>query len=154
MSAPAPPPPPEIAFAERFSAPVAFAWCAVPTLLGLALAVAAQLGYLLPRFGTGSSDLNRMVALGLHLERPYQASAVAAAVGDSVTVEGIDAGIVASNAPSGWTVENIGINGCDRAEVNVILPRVLRAKPRAVIFVLRPLSIAAPPPISGDGAYA
>lgn len=153
MSAPTPPPPPDIAIASRLSAPAAFAWCAVPSLLGLALAVVLQLGFMLPKFGTGSSDLNRMIELGRHLGSPYR-TPTAVAVGDSVTVEGIDASVVAANAPAGWTIENLGINGCDRAEVNVILPRVLGAKPRAVIFVLRPLSIAEPPPLSGDGAYA
>lgn len=153
MSAPAPPPAPEIPYARRFSTPGCFAWCFAPSLVGLALAMMFQLWFMLPRFGTGSSDLNRMVALGQHVRSTFPPNS-AIALGDSVTVEGIDASIVRSAAPSGWHVENAGINGCDRAEVAVILPAVLAAKPRALILVLRPLSIARPPPISGDGAFA
>lgn len=155
MSAPAPPPPHQIEFAPRLSAPAAFSFAFLPVVAGLGAAAVIHFSVVLPRLGVGSSDLNRMVALGHHLESPAPAGTrTAFAVGDSVTVEGIDADIVKANAPPGWTIENIGINGCDRAEVKVILPKIMAAKPAAVIFVLRPLSITEPPPIAVDGAYA
>lgn len=136
------------------SAPAAFAFCFAPLVIGLAVAVGVHLKVVLPRFGTGSGDLNRMVELGERLDAPMNDVPTAVFVGDSVTVEGIDASLVAKAAPAGWRVFNLGINGCDRAELVVIMPKVAAAKPAAVCIVLRPLSIAEPPPVEADGAYA
>lgn len=134
--------------------PRAFVFCVVPVLVGLAVAVALQLGVILPRVGTGSPDLNRMMAVGKLLNTSLSEEPTLVFVGDSVTVEGIDAGIVKAGAPAGWRVLNLGINGCDRAELDVILPKVAAAKPRAVCIVLRPLSIAYPPDVEVDSSYA
>lgn len=136
------------------SAPAAFAFCFAPLVIGLALAVGFHLKVVLPRFGTGSSDLNRMVELGKRLDTPLTDAPTAVFVGDSVTVEGIDAALVTKAAPAGWRIMNFGINGCDRAELDVIMPKVAKAKPAAVCIVLRPLSIAEPPSVETDGAYA
>ncbi|MCX5690457.1 MAG: hypothetical protein NTV94_11855, partial [Planctomycetota bacterium] len=95
MSSAAPPPAQIIPLARTMSAPAAFAFCFVPVVIGLALAVAFHLKVVLPRFGTGSSDLNRMVELGKRLDAPLSDVPTAVFVGDSVTVEGIDAALVA-----------------------------------------------------------
>ena len=154
MTSAAPPPAQIIPFARTMSAPAAFAFCFAPLVIGLALAVGFHLKVVLPRFGTGSSDLNRMVELGKRLDSPLSDTPTTVFVGDSVTVEGIDASLVAKAAPAGWRVLNFGINGCDRAELDVILPKVAKARPAAVCIVLRPLSIAEPPWVEADGAHA
>lgn len=154
MSAPAPPPARVIPFAATLSPMSAFAHCFIPTLIGLGLALAIHLGVILPRFGTGSTDLNRMVDLGRRLDARLDDVPTLAFIGDSVTVEGIDAREVAKAAPAGWRVLNLGINGCDRAELDVIVPKLAKAAPKAVCIVLRSLSIAQPPDVEVDGAYA
>ncbi|MBX3410516.1 MAG: hypothetical protein KF859_11595 [Phycisphaeraceae bacterium] len=143
----------EIPWAKGMKPWAAFAWVVCPLVVGLALGVALLMYVVLPRFGAGSTDLNRMIALGKHLDSGYQRAAVVF-VGDSVTVEGIDAGVVKQHAPEGWHVENLGINGCDRAEVELILPKIVAAGPQAVVLVLRPLSIGQPPPPGIDSANA
>jgi hypothetical protein len=153
MSAPETPIIKEIAWTKGLSPWAAFAWVLGPLVVGLGLAVALLIYGVLPRFGAGSTDLNRMIAMGSHLDAGYGAPAVVF-VGDSVTVEGIDAGVVKRHAPDGWSVENLGINGCDRAEVDLILPKIVAAGPQAVVLVLRPLSIGEPPPPGIDSANA
>ncbi|MBS0195814.1 MAG: hypothetical protein JSR77_03565 [Planctomycetes bacterium] len=154
MSAPSPPSPSEIPFAKDYSPTKAFAHCFLPVVVGLAVALGVHMRFVLPRLGTGSPDLNRMIQMGHRLDTPLSDAPTLVFVGDSVTVEGIDASIVAKNAPSGWRVFNFGINGCDRAELDVVLPKVADAKPRAVCIVLRALSIGRPPDVEVDGAYA
>ncbi len=153
MSAPETPIIKEIAWTKGLSPWAAFAWVLGPLVVGFGLAVALLIYGVLPRFGAGSTDLNRMIAMGSHLDAGYGAPAVVF-VGDSVTVEGIDAGVVKRHAPDGWSVENLGINGCDRAEVDLILPKIVAAGPQAVVLVLRPLSIGEPPPPGIDSANA
>lgn len=154
MSAPAPPHPQEIPFARSYSSAKAFAFCFIPVFLGLAAAVTFHLFVVLPAFGTGSSDLNRMVEVGRLLDKGLSDQPTLVFIGDSVTVEGIDSKLVEQAGPPNLRVLNLGINGCDRAELMVIGPKIAKAKPAAVCIVLRALSIANPPPVSVDGAYA
>jgi hypothetical protein len=51
------------AWAESKGAWRTFLFWAIPTLVGLAFSAAFQLGFLLPKFGTGSSDLDRCIEL-------------------------------------------------------------------------------------------
>ncbi len=154
MSAPSPPPPEDIPFAERLGSPKTFAYWVIPTVLGLLAAVVFHLLVVMPRFGTGSPDLDRMIAIGQLLDSPLNSEPTLVCVGDSTTVEGIDASIIAQAAPKGWRVLNLGINGGDRAELNVIIPKVAAAKPKAVCLVLRPAHIGDPPDVEVDSSYA
>lgn len=113
-----------------------------------------HLAFVLPAFGTGSNDLNRMIEIGRLLDKGLSDKPTLVFIGDSVTVEGIDSDLVAKDGPAGLRVLNLGINGCDRAELMVIGPKIAQAKPTAVCIVLRALSIANPPPVEVDGAYA
>ncbi len=132
----------------------AFLFCFIPVVLGLGAALGVHLKVLMPRFGTGNVDLNRMIEVGHRLDTPLSDKPSLVFIGDSVTVEGIDSTIVAKNSPAGWRVFNFGINGCDRAELDVIVPKVVKSQPKAICIVLRPLSIAMPPDVEVDGAYA
>ncbi len=123
-------------------------------MLGLAAAVAFQLFVVMPRLGTGSPDLDRMVAIGRFLDTPLNTQPTLVCIGDSNTVEGIDASIIAQHAPKEWRVLNLGINGGDRAELNVIIPKVAAAKPRAVCIILRSGHIGNPPDVEVDSSYA
>jgi len=131
-----------------------FAFCALPAVIGLLAAIAIHMGLVLPAVGTGSPDLNRMIALGVRLDTPLDEEPTLVFLGDSLTVEGIDAETVREAAPPGWRVFNFAINGGDRAELDIIIPKVAKAKPAAVCMILRPLSIAYPPDVGVDGAYA
>jgi lysophospholipase L1-like esterase len=154
MSAPATPVPPPIPVAQGLSPAKAFAFCFVPVAAGVGLAVAFHLFVVLGWLGTGSPDLNRMVALGERLDEPSPTEPTLVFIGDSVTVEGIDASIVARATGGAWQALNFGLNGADRAELDVIVPKVARHKPTAVCIVMRPLSIAEPPAVNLDGAHA
>ncbi|MEI7658018.1 MAG: hypothetical protein WCK33_08140 [Phycisphaerae bacterium] len=154
MSAPAPHAHAPIPFAQGLSPAKAFAFCFLPTAAGLGLAVAFHLFVVLRVLGTGSPDLNRMVALGLRLDEPPPKEPTLVFIGDSVTVEGIDASTVAKATGGAWKVLNFGLNGADRAELDVIVPKVATMKPAATCIVMRPLSIAMPPAINIEGAHA
>lgn len=154
MSAPPPPPFAEIPFARRLGPWRAFAFCAIPTLLGLTAAAAAHFFVVLPTLKLGSTGLDRVVALASHLRESPPDTPRLVFVGDSVTVEGIDASLVERAAPPGWKVENLGINGCDRPHVAVILPTVLASKPRAMVILVRPITITRGMLIETDVAHA
>ncbi len=154
MSAPAAQSPASIPAARGLTPASAFASCMLPTAAGVAAAVAFHLFVVLACLGTGSPDLNRMIALGQRLDEGSPTTPTVVFIGDSVTVEGIDASIVESATGGGWKALNFGLNGADRAELDVIVPKVARLRPAAVCIVMRPLSIAAPPAVNIDGAHA
>lgn len=154
MTAPALPSSPSIPCVHGLSPVKAFAFCFVPTGAGVGLAMAFHFLVVLGWLGTGSPDLNRMVALGERLAEPPPVEPTLAFIGDSVTVEGIDASIVAEATGGSWKVVNFGLNGADRAELDVIVPKVAKHRPTAVCIVMRPLSIAEPPAVNLDGAHA
>ena len=70
---------PAPAWAESQGALRTFAFWGVPTLLGLALAVALQLFVIFPRMGAGSADLDRCVALGTQATTAWPTSSPAKA---------------------------------------------------------------------------
>lgn len=142
---------------DCFSVGGILAYCVVPSLVGVALGVAIHLFVVLPTIGVGSNGLTRMVRLGEHLaaiERTRSEKPRVCVLGDSVSVEGIDASAIERGASDAWQVENYAINGATREQIRVILPKVLATKPDAVVYVLRVQAIADPPPLPIDLAYA
>ncbi len=155
MPPPTPTRNPDVPRTGNLSATGAFAFISLPVIAGLCTAALLHFTLIMPRIGVGSPDLNRAVQLGHHLDSsPYATGTWAVAVGDSVTVEGFDAAIARAHAAPGWSVQNIGLNGCDRGQIRVVLPKVLTARPTAAIFILRPRSIAEPIAVTHDGAFA
>jgi hypothetical protein len=134
----------------------AIAWgtigaCVLSAGLGVAIGLALLLGVILPALGYGYAD--RIVNIGERLDGPSFADRPTAVfLGSSVVVEGIDAREVVEAAP-GWVAFNFSINGCEINEQRVMLPKVLAAKPRAVVLLIRPITIAMPGDIPPDKAY-
>lgn len=139
----------------RFPWPLAFLYVAVPTLIGLGLAVVLHLRVVLPAIGAGATDVTRGAVIGQFLDTPFE-KPTAVFVGDSVTVEGIDTAFVRESWDPLKDVYNLAMNGGNPTDLTVMLPKVVAAKPRWVIFTLRPRSIGEPIPLDADktSAYA
>lgn len=156
--APTPEPAPDaVARFDRFSVGGALLFCLVPSIAGVAIAVALHLFVVLPTVGVGSNGLTRMVRLGEHLASIEGARADKPRVcvlGDSVSVEGTDAAAIERGAQGAWQADNFAINGATREQIRIILPKVLATKPDAVVYVLRAQAITDPPPLPIDLAYA
>ena len=119
------------------------------TGLGAAIALALNIWVIIPALGPG--NVARLAALGGRIDSGPGPTVVF--VGNSITVEGIDASVVAEAIGPGATVENWGINGCALEEVRVILPKVLRAKPRYVVVSLLPNDLGPAQDVNLEKAY-
>ncbi|MFZ4573575.1 MAG: hypothetical protein ACOYN0_04210 [Phycisphaerales bacterium] len=136
---------PAPAWAESKGALATFAFWAVPTILGVLAAAALQLWVIFPRMGAGSADLDRCIALGELYREGLSDQPTVVCIGDSVSVEGIDASVVAANAPPGWRILNAALNGGDRLEQAVMLPALAKAQPTYVVWTCRAMYLGAPP---------
>lgn len=119
------------------------------TALGACAALALNMFVLMPALGVG--NVERIVALGRHIDAG--ASPAVVTLGNSVTVEGIDAGAIADELGGGASAENWGINGAAVEEVRLTLPKVLSAGPRFVVLSLLPNDLATPEDIQPEKAY-
>ena len=118
-----------------------------------AAAALATLPLLVPRVGLG--ELERVRLLGLRIEQAAASGEDIGAVflvGNSVTIEGLDADRVA--AATGGPVRNYAINGSRLEDTAVILPRLLDARPRAIVLSLMPTHLFETRPTTPDEAYA
>lgn len=118
----------------------AFVVLVVLTSLGSVAALGLSVAVVMPALGVG--NVGRVVALGQRIDDGVSPDIVM--VGNSVTVEGLDAGLVAESAGEGLTAENWGLNGCAMEEVRLILPKVLRAGPGYVVLTLLPNDLGTP----------
>ncbi|MEZ6211367.1 MAG: hypothetical protein R3B46_09015 [Phycisphaerales bacterium] len=134
------------------SAAMVIAWALVFPALGALAAYLITDRVVLPRMGLGP-DLQRVVAIADHASEGLGERPVAVFLGDSLTIEGIDAGIV-EGASAGWHAQNIGLNGINPTGLSVLLPAILDAKPDAVVFMFRPEDLGDPGDIPVDRAYA
>lgn len=127
-----------------------------PVAAGVGIAMVVLWKVVLPSIGLGG-DVQRIVELASHLSEGYPGP-TAVFLGNSLTVEGVDAGIVAAAAEEAgrgpWAAENLGINGCDITETRVLVDRVLAAQPRAVVLTLRAVDLGSAPDVPPDKAYA
>jgi hypothetical protein len=147
---------------RNLSVPHAWMLIAIPSLVGLALAAAVSVWILFPKLGTGSTDQDRKIAIGALLDAGFVPDAqdrrTLVCLGDSVSVAGLDAAAIelAGNDASSprWRVLHLGINGCNRTGLDVIVPLVARAKPDAACVLLIPESVVEPFPLPVDSAYA
>ncbi|MCC6971436.1 MAG: hypothetical protein IT434_14575 [Phycisphaerales bacterium] len=130
------------AWAESKGAWRTFLFWAIPTLIGLAFSAAFQLGFLLPKFGTGSSDLDRCIELAKLYDQGLSDEPTVVFIGDSLTVEGIDASAVAAAAP-GWRVLNAALNFGDRIDQEIMTPSLAKARPALVVWLSRPMQLGA-----------
>lgn len=129
-------------WAESKGAWRTFLFWTIPTLVGLAFSAAFQLGFLLPKFGTGSSDLDRCIELSKLYDQGFAAEPTVVFIGDSLTVEGIDAPAVSAAAP-GWRVVNAALNFGDRIDQEIMAPSLAKARPALVVWISRPMQLGA-----------
>ena len=133
---------------------------AVHTLLSLVLSAAtgAALGlgllvaFFLPNIHLGEKQ--RIIELGRHLEAPPGALPRLAFVGDSITMDGIDAEIVQEHAPYRLTAENLGMSGAGPNERRVLLPKLLATRPALVALGFHPANLCRLDALRIDKAYA
>lgn len=121
-------------------------------LLGAAVGGVILVCVLIPRLGLG--DVERIIQLGYHLDQTRSGSPYAVFLGDSVTMEGIDAAIVQSAARTDWKVENLAVSGCGVNEQRILLPKVLNTGPAAVVLSFGPMNLAVTDDLPPDKAYA
>lgn len=120
--------------------------------LGAALAALVLSELYLPRFGIGTVE--RIAALGGHLSSPYHDHPTAVSLGNSVTLEGMDAAIVERAAGAGWRAENLATSGAGPTEFQILLPKLLEARPDVVILPLQVESLGRLTDLPADKAYA
>jgi hypothetical protein len=118
---------------------------------GVAVGVAVVFGVLLPIVGLG--QVERIRALGQHLDEGFPHPPVAVLLGNSSVVEGLDA-LIAAEVADGWHVENLAINGCDLTETRVLLGKLLAAEPDVVVLSYRSQQLGTLRDIPIDKAYA
>jgi hypothetical protein len=132
--------------------------CGCSILMGLFIALTASLFVIFPLLGTGSLDQDRKLALGESLSNGLlertNGRPTAVFLGDSVSVDGIDALLVETYADSHWRVLNLAIPGCNRTGLHVILPAVLAGKPDVLVMVLQPDMCIAQFELPEDSAVA
>jgi len=122
---------------------------------GAGAAAALHLTAVLPLLGLGRGEPQRIAVLAEHLRSDLRGRSPAVFVlGNSISVEGYDAGIMEDAAPEGVSVFNLAINGCDPSELIVLLPAVLETRPHAVVLTLRPADLGVSTGIPPDKAYA
>ena len=142
----------------------AIARCLVWPALGAACGL-LLLSKSLPAIGLG--DLDRIRLLGQRLDVEVAASSRPAAsstvpitprerpillVGNSVTLEGLDAGLVGERLDR--PVLNYAINGSRLEDTATLLPRLLETAPSAIVLSLMPTHLVATRPTSVDEAHA
>jgi len=124
----------------------------VPTGIGVGVGALLIFFVLLPTLGIGRSQ--RAFCLGQHLVEKYPVDRpMAVCLGSSIVVAGVDAGLIEAAAPT-WRAENLAIGGCVLTEMRLIVPKVLAARPKAVVFVFLPTDLGALTDIHQDRAYA
>ncbi len=115
--------------------------CVASPIAGAAVAFWLLVTVLIPTIGVG--DVQRIIDLGAKLESPITPQPTAAIIGNSVLIEGINASMVAEAAPPGWHARNFAINGCDLTEQQILLPKLISARPDAIVMVIRPIDVGA-----------
>jgi len=121
-------------------------------LIGVALSILLLTSVVIPKLGLGS--MNRLVALGTHLESmgPHEPQVIF--LGNSVTVEGIDGAIVEAETGGRFRAENLGINGCHVQEMLIIVPKLMARGSRIVVFTLQPVDLGEPQDVHIDKCFA
>jgi hypothetical protein len=122
-----------------------FLFWVAPVLVGLGVALVIHLFVIFPTLGAGAPDVQRGIELGRRIEQGFAQAPSAVFIGDSVTVEGIDATVAQQAAPPGWEVLNLALNGGDRLEQAIMIPKLAQARPELVIWIVRPMLLGAPP---------
>jgi hypothetical protein len=122
-----------------------------PTL-GAALAYWLICDWYLPRFGLGTVE--RIAALGRHLDGATQSRQLAPVLGNSILMEGIDASRVEASGKLPWSVENFAMSGAGPTEFLVVLPTILKLQPRIVMMGIQPHDLGALVDLPADKAFA
>ena len=139
-------------FAATKSLAESFAVIVLAPIIGVVIAWFLLMNVVVPRTGLGQYG-DRILDIRAYLEESEVVRPWAAILGNSITVEGIDASIVSENAPD-WQVRHFGINGCDLAETSVLLPAVLESAPDAMVLTVWCQDLGTSSNIPLDKAFA
>lgn len=121
-----------------------FTMCLGMCVVGLGLALAVQSTVVYDTLKTGSKDLDRCVEISRLYDTPMSDRPTVVCIGDSVSVEGLDASIIAGRLPADWRAYNAALNGDDLMAAMVMAPKLSKAGASRVVWVSRPLLLGAP----------
>lgn len=141
-----------LAFAGRLGPLPTLLFTGFPVCFGVLLAIGLHFGVVIPTIGTGYSAVTRTVRVGQFLESPLPPRSIAM-IGDSVSIEGLDATRVSSSA-GGHPTFNFAVNGGTPTDYAVQLPKILAARPAVVLMMLRTRSLGKPIEMARDVANA
>lgn len=123
----------------------------VGVLVGLVLSLVVLRLVVVPKVGF-PGDLRRVAAIARHTDRPFTDRPTLVLVSNSAGVEGLDASAMLEAAVSaglsGWRIENLCVNGSEVYTVQVLTGKVMSARPRAVLWLVRPELIGTPLPLN------
>jgi hypothetical protein len=108
--------------------------------------------FYLPRAGIGTVE--RIAALGRHLNEPFVEHPVAVFLGNSITMEGIDAGVVEETAGNNWHAENLATSGAGPLEFQIVAPKLLKARPDVVVIPFETINLGELVDLPTDKAFA
>ena len=110
----------------------------IPVVLGLAFAFVSLREVAIPKLGLSQNQ--RLKELVERLGEGFEDESVLVFVGNSITVEGVDASVVQEQfdkAGTRWRAMHFGINGANLAELGVLAPTIANSGIKAVVFSLR-----------------
>ncbi len=120
--------------------------------IGAAAGLLLLVTVILPAVGLG--DVQRIAALGQHLDQELHPRPVAVFLGNSITREGIDSAQVEAAAGGPWHVENLALSGCSVLESRILLPKLMRARPDVVVLPFHPRDLGWIDDLPLDKSYA
>ena len=120
--------------------------------IGAAVGMLLLITVVLPTLGLGSVE--RIAALGRHLQADLQPRPVVAFLGNSITREGIDAAAVDNATGSRWHAQNLALSGCSVTEMRILLPKLMQAHPELVVLPFQPQDIGRTNGVPIDKCYA
>lgn len=129
---------------------VRFGWTMLWLLTGIVVGLLIVYGLLLPLTGIGPGD--RSLAIQKKLSEGFGNKPALVILGNSITVEGIDAEQVAQAAP-GWSAYSFAINGCGLNEMVLLVPEIIKSHPGGLAMIVRPQELGEPEDMPLDKAY-
>ena len=130
----------------------ALLWMLIAPAIGAAAGLLLLVTIVLPKVGLGSVE--RIAALGRHLQVDLQPRPVVAFLGNSITREGIDTIAVDSATGGRWHAQNLALSGCNVTELRIQLPRLMQAHPVIVVLPFQPQDIGRANGVPVDKCYA
>jgi hypothetical protein len=120
--------------------------------IGAAAGLLLLRSIILPDIGLGS--VQRIAALGQHLNEDLRPRPSVVFLGNSITREGVDATKVEDATGGRWHAQNLALSGCSVTELRILLPKLMQARPDVVVLPFQPQDIGRTDDVPIDKCYA